>query len=91
MTAMYKAKHILISEEDDLEYIMDQIDAGATFEQMAKEFSECDTGQDGGSLGHFSSGTMVAEFERALYHMKPGEIRSGVKTKFGYHIILREE
>jgi peptidyl-prolyl cis-trans isomerase C len=86
---VYKAKHILISEEDDIEYIKEQIDLGKTFEDMAKEFSECDTASDGGDLGTFSSGTMVAEFEKALYFMKPGEIKYGVRTKFGYHIIHR--
>lgn len=86
---IYKAKHILISEEDDIEYIKEQIDSGKSFEDMAKEFSECDTASNGGDLGTFSSGTMVAEFEKALYFMQVGEIKYGVKTKFGYHIIHR--
>ncbi len=86
---MYKAKHILISEEDDIEYLKDQMDAGANFEDLAREFSECESSEKGGDLGSFSSGTMVPEFERALYHMEPGEIKYGVRTKYGFHIILR--
>ena len=87
----YRAKHILIEEEDDLDYIMDEYQAGTTFEDLAQEYSICDSAAKGGHLGRFSSGTMDAEFERALYKMKPGEIKSGVKTKFGYHIILKIE
>jgi peptidyl-prolyl cis-trans isomerase C len=89
MATYYKAKHILISEEDDLEYVMEQINEGVSFENLAKEYSECETAKDGGDLGRFQSGTMLPEFERALFHMKIGEVKSGVKTKFGYHIIWR--
>jgi parvulin-like peptidyl-prolyl isomerase len=91
MKRYYKAKHILLEEIDDVDYILEQLEEGRPFEELAKEFSECDSAKDGGSLGRFAQGTMVAEFERALYHMKVGEIKSGVQTKFGYHIILREE
>ncbi len=90
MAQTYKASHILVSEEDDLEYILEKIESGVSFSDLAKEFSECDSAEKGGSLGRFSSGTMLAEFERALFHMQIGEVKSGVKTKFGYHIILRE-
>lgn len=91
MSRFYRAKHILLLEEEDTDYVLEQIASGASFEEMAKEFSECDSARNGGDLGRFPMGTMVAEFERALYHMKPGEIKSRVKTKFGYHVILRTE
>jgi peptidyl-prolyl cis-trans isomerase C len=91
MATYYKAKHILISEEDDLDYVLEQINDGVDFETLANEYSECDTAENGGNLGRFPSGTMLPEFEKALFHMKVGEVKSGVKTKFGYHIILRLE
>jgi peptidyl-prolyl cis-trans isomerase C len=87
----YRAKHILLSEEDDLEYVKEKLDSGTSFEELAKEFSECDSGKKGGHLGTFPSGTMLPEFERALSNMEIGEIKFGVKTKFGFHIIYREE
>lgn len=89
MAIYYKAKHILISEEDDLEYVIEQLNDGVAFEDLAREYSECETAKNGGDLGRFQSGTMLPEFERALFHMKIGEIKSGIKTKFGYHIILK--
>ena len=70
---------------------MEELEAGKSFEELAKEYSECDSAKNGGDLGRFQSGTMLAEFEKALYHMKTGEIKSGVKTKFGHHIIKRLE
>ncbi len=91
MTTYYRARHILLEELEDVNYVLEQLEAGTSFKELAKEFSECDSAEKGGSLGRFPQGSMVAEFERALYHMKVGEIKSGFQTKFGYHIILREE
>ncbi|MBT7608442.1 MAG: peptidylprolyl isomerase [Bacteriovoracaceae bacterium] len=87
----YRAKHILLTDQDDLEYIIEKLKEGSSFEALAKEFSECDSGKKGGNLGKFPSGSMLPEFERALSKMSIGEIKYGVKTKFGIHIILREE
>lgn len=84
-----RAKHILLEDEEDALEILERINKGEDFENMAKEFSECDSGDKGGNLGRFVSGTMVPEFERALYNMQLGELKGPVKTKFGYHIILK--
>ncbi len=89
MPTTYRAKHILLEELDDVEYIIEKMNEGQSFEELAKEFSECTSADNGGDLGKFSSGQMAPEFERALYHMKPGELKYPIKTKYGYHIILR--
>lgn len=91
MRTYYRASHILVSEEDDIQYILDELHEGKKFSDLAKEYSECDSAEKGGSLGRFPSGSMVAEFEKALYQMKEGEIKGPIKTKFGYHIIFREK
>jgi parvulin-like peptidyl-prolyl isomerase len=85
----YNARHILLEDEEDALEILEMLKKGDSFEDLAKEYSECETGAKGGILGRFDSGSMVAEFEKALYHLKEGEISRPVKTKFGYHIIQR--
>jgi parvulin-like peptidyl-prolyl isomerase len=87
----YKAKHILLEDEEDAIYILEQLDSGVLFADLALEYSECDTAKNGGNLGRFSSGTMDAEFERALFHLEIDKVSKPVKTKFGYHIIIRLE
>ena len=87
----YRARHILLEEFDDAEYVLEKLSAGESFEHLARELSECDTAKNGGDLGIFYTGDMLPEFERALYKMKVGEISRPVKTKYGYHIIEKLE
>lgn len=89
MPNYYRARHILLEDEEDALEILDYLKNGQQFEDLAKEYSECDTSLKGGHLGRFPTGTMLPEFEKALYHMEIGEISSPIKTKFGFHIIER--
>jgi peptidyl-prolyl cis-trans isomerase D len=89
-----KASHILINQGDDAaklseaQKIYDQLKAGASFEQLAKEKSgDKSNSEKGGELGWFGKGSMVPEFEKACFEGKVGEILKPVKTNYGYHII----
>lgn len=86
------ARHILVDNEVKANQLLAQIKAGADFAKLAKENST-DTGsaQNGGDLGFFSKGEMVAEFENAAFALKAGEVSGVVKSQFGYHIIKVEE
>ncbi len=61
------------------------------FEDAAKEFSTCPSGQRGGDLGEFGKGQMVKEFEDAAFAAEIGHVVGPVKTQFGYHLIKVEE
>lgn len=65
-----------------------EIVKGADFAAKAKELSS-DTGtkDKGGDLGVIQKGTMVPEFETAVFSLKKGEISEPVKTQYGYHVI----
>lgn len=92
-----KASHILIqidettTEADAKKKITDiaaKIDAGESFEELAKTYSQ-DPGSAniGGDLGLFQQGMMVPEFDQAVFSMQAGEVSQPIKTDFGYHII----
>lgn len=86
-----KASHILVEKEYLAEDVIKKIQEGNSFESLAKAFSDCPSGAEGGDLGEFSRGQMVKPFEDAAFALKPGEISGPVRTQFGYHIIKRIE
>lgn len=85
-----QAKHILVEKKTLAEDIIEQINAGNKFEELAKKHSTCPSRKKGGSLGEFGRGKMVREFEQAAFALQKGQVTQvPVKTKFGYHIIKR--
>lgn len=85
----YKARHILVEDLEDAQYVLEKINEGEDFSKLAEELSECDSASKGGLLPSFRSGQMVAEFERAVHHLKEGELSKPIKSEHGYHIIQR--
>ncbi|PEC21897.1 peptidylprolyl isomerase PrsA [Bacillus cereus] len=83
-----KASHILVSDENEAKEIKNKLDAGASFEELAKQESQDLLSKDkGGDLGYLNSGKMTPEFETAAYKLKVGQISNPVKSTNGYHII----
>lgn len=58
------------------------------FEPLARELSNCPSGQQGGNLGQLTRGETVPEFEQALFNgAYTGIYPQLVKTRFGFHIL----
>ena len=87
--ALYRARHILLEDREDAEYILEKLSAGEKFEDLARDMSECSSAAKGGDLGRFSSGQMNPDFEKALFHLKEDETSDPIETEFGFHIIER--
>ena len=94
------AAHILLKTEnmspdqekavlEKIKDIRSQLEQGANFATLAKEYSQDPGSKDkGGDLGYFGRGQMVPPFEEAAFTLKVGELSQPVKTRFGYHLIL---
>ncbi len=62
------------------------------FAEEAKISSDDEgSAQNGGDLGFFKKGTMVPEFDSAVFRLDNGVVSNPVKTRFGYHLILVEK
>lgn len=83
-----KASHILTASEEEAKKVKEKLDAGEDFATLAKEYStDTATSEQGGDLGLFAKGDMVAEFEEVAFSLEAGSISAPVKTEYGYHII----
>ncbi len=86
MATEVRASHILVKTEDQIKTLLERIEKGESFEDLAKKCSLCPSGQNGGDLGYFERGEMVKEFEDACFDNEVGSVVS-VKTDFGWHLI----
>ena len=82
-----KARHILVNSKEICQELKGEIENGSDFAKIAKEMSECPSGQEGGDLGEFSPGQMVKEFDKVVFSAEVGKIYGPVKTQFGYHLL----
>ena len=81
------ARHILVKTEEQCQSLKTEIENGASFGELAKQHSQCPSGQQGGDLGEFGRGQMVKEFDSVVFSAPVGEVQGPVKTQFGYHLL----
>ena len=88
MTNEIRASHILVNTVDEAKKIFDDISQNKiSFDEAAKEYSQCPSGRVGGDLGFFGKGMMVKPFEDAAFALEIGQISQPVQTQFGWHLI----
>ncbi|MHC4904954.1 MAG: peptidylprolyl isomerase [Planctomycetota bacterium] len=90
---MVHAAHIVkhpsreTSPEDlqkDMEQILEQLNSGAAFEELASQNSDCS--DNAGDLGFFARGQMVPAFEAVVFNLEPGQCSGIFQSEFGLHI-----
>ena len=67
--------------------VLKQIRAGASFEDMAKKYSDGPSAAQGGDLGVFKRGTLAKELEDRTFAMKSGDVTDVIRTKQGFVIL----
>lgn len=87
----YTASHILLEDQSEANKILEEIKNGLDFAEAAKKYSIDPSKDNGGSLGTFPKGVMVAEFQEGLDKLSIGEVSEPVKSQFGYHLIKLDD
>ena len=88
----FKARHILVETQSQAQELVEALNGGADFAELAKEKSTGPSGPNGGDLGWFGPSQMVAPFSQAVASLEDGAFtKSPVQTQFGWHVILRED
>ncbi len=85
----WRASHILVKDPTIVTKILEELNQGTDFKQLAKRHSTCSSKKRGGDLGWFRPGKMIPAFENVVRKMKIGQVSRPVKTQFGTHIIIK--
>ena len=89
----YRARHILVENEDEAKAIIASLKKGAKFEDIAKKSSkDPGSGANGGDLDWANADNYVPEFSAAMKKLEKGQTTEvPVKTQFGWHVIRLED
>lgn len=88
----FKARHILVTTQNEAIELIGKLDTGSDFATLAIESSTGPSAKDGGALPWFSPNQMVKPFSDAVAALEDGNYTTDpVQTEFGWHVILREE
>jgi peptidyl-prolyl cis-trans isomerase C len=89
----YHLHHILVDNEQQAKDLIARIKAGASFEDLAKQFSkDPGSGKNGGDLDWSDPKAYVPEFADAATHLQKGQMTdTPVHTQFGWHIIRLDD
>jgi len=85
------------SDEDEedvrmrLADLAESVRQGEDFAELASIYSDGPSRAEGGDLGWFGQGEMVAEFNDVAFSLDVGEVSEPFKTQYGYHIVLLED
>jgi peptidyl-prolyl cis-trans isomerase C len=89
----YRARHILVENEDEAKAIIGSLKKGGKFDEIAKKQSkDPGSGANGGDLDWANASSYVPEFSGALLKLKKGETTAApVKSQFGWHVIRLDD
>jgi len=91
-TKEYKARHILLKNEEDAVKVIEELNNGGDFAELAKKHSTGPSAANGGDLGWFTLTTMVKPFSDAVSAVKKGDYsQAPIKTQFGWHVVKLED
>lgn len=88
-----RARHILVKDEATAKKIIKELDGGADFMKLARQYSiDKASAQEGGDLGFFMKEDFVPEFTAVAFKLEPGKVaQEPVKSQFGFHVIKVDE
>lgn len=80
------AYNILVETEEEAKEVLQKLEEGQEFSELAKEFSIGSSASTGGDIGFINKGTLMPEIEDQLFILDPGEVSEIIPTESGFHI-----
>ena len=85
-----RAQHILVEDETLANDLLNQIQEGVDFAELAKTNSvDTSSNEQGGDLGLFERDLMGVEFDEAAFSMNVSDVSDVVSTDYGYFHIIK--
>jgi parvulin-like peptidyl-prolyl isomerase len=82
------ARHLLVATEEEAEQVIERLEAGEAFADLAAELStDQSSAPQGGDLGFVPQGEFVAPVDEAIFSLPIGEVSQPIETQFGWHVI----
>ena len=82
-----QARHIQLDSPDAAQQVIDQWQAGRSFDALARTYSQCPTGRQGGNLGEFGPGHMPPELDEVFLRGQLGTLYGPIATSHGFHLV----
>jgi len=86
-----RASQIVVDDLDSANQILAELNNGASFIKLAKQYSTDYSAEDGGDLGYFTYDEMDEEISEVAFALDINELSHVVPTYYGYSIILKTE
>ena len=83
-------RHILLKTPLLVEPVMQSIEQGADFAQLARDHSACRSKDDGGSLGTINPESLPQDLLQAIQQAKTGEVVGPIESRHGLHLMKVE-
>jgi peptidyl-prolyl cis-trans isomerase C len=91
-TEEVRARHILVSTEQEARSLIEDLKHGDDFATLAKQYSKDPDGANGGDLGFFRREQVWPSFADLAFSMQPGQVAPNpIRNEFGWHVVKVEE
>lgn len=82
------ARHILVETEEEAQAVIERLEAGEEFAELAAELStDPGSAADGGDLGFVPRGRFVDSVDEAVFTLPIGEVSEPIQSQFGWHLV----
>lgn len=82
-----KISHILVNTKEEATDLKAKINKEKTFEELAEQYSLCESKADKGNIGYNMRGRLLPEFEKSAFSLDENVISEPVQTQEGWHLI----
>jgi parvulin-like peptidyl-prolyl isomerase len=84
-----RALHILVKTRAEAEEILQSINSGKDFKEVARAKSIAPSASNGGDLGYFSKGDFNVTIESAIEGLAADQVSGVVESSFGFNLFKR--